>query len=181
MYPSRCSIIARVAKQTYKKYTRVEQRSLAKWAADCAERVLPLFERAFPHDDRPREAIATLDRWIQTGEFKMSVIRGASLGAHAAARSAMPNEAVTFAARAAGQAVGTAHVTQHAYGAALYALKAIVAQTADPQAAAAKVNAERNWQSRRLPTKLRKQVMSRIIIEQRAGRVAIKLRKGKGF
>ena len=60
----------------------------------------------------------------------MAVIRAASLGAHAAARDAKENKAACFAARAAGQAVGTAHVTQHAYGSAYYSLKAIA--EADP-------------------------------------------------
>ena len=32
---------------------------MAAWAADCAERVLPLFEAAYPEDDRPRRAIET--------------------------------------------------------------------------------------------------------------------------
>lgn len=31
---------------------------LRRIAADCAERVLPIFERAYPNDDRPRRAIA---------------------------------------------------------------------------------------------------------------------------
>ena len=169
-----------MAKQGYKKYSRAEQRSLARWAADCAERVLPLFENAFPKDDRPRQAIESLRRWIKTGVFSMREIRAASLGAHAAARAAMPNEAATFAARAAGQAVGTAHVTQHAYGAALYALKAVIAQ-ADPATAATSAAEERRRQSRRCPARLRSGVMSRITIEQRGQGVAVKLRKDRGF
>ena len=32
-------------------------RTVALFAADCAERVLPIFERAFPDDPRPRQAI----------------------------------------------------------------------------------------------------------------------------
>jgi len=34
-----------------------EQQSLALWAADCAEQVLPVFEGSHPDDDRPRSAI----------------------------------------------------------------------------------------------------------------------------
>ena len=33
-------------------------RCLVLWAADCAERVLPLFEARFPDDARPRVAVA---------------------------------------------------------------------------------------------------------------------------
>jgi hypothetical protein len=34
-----------------------ERRLLGLWAADCAERALPLFEGKAPSDTRPREAI----------------------------------------------------------------------------------------------------------------------------
>ena len=49
------------------------------------------------------------------------------------------------AARAAGQAVATAHVPRHAYGSAVYAQQAIyrAAEPAEAEAAAAK---ERDWQ-----------------------------------
>ena len=59
---------------------------MARWAIDCAKRVLPYFEENFPDDIRPREALLTLEKWIETGIFEMSVIRGASLGSHSAAR-----------------------------------------------------------------------------------------------
>ncbi|WP_372339551.1 putative immunity protein, partial [Nocardiopsis sp. CC223A] len=34
-----------------------ERRLLTRWAADCAERALPLFEAMAPGDGRPREAV----------------------------------------------------------------------------------------------------------------------------
>ena len=51
----------------------------------------------------------------------MATIRGASLSAHAAAKE---NEDPAAIAAAAGQAVATAHVAQHAYRSAYYALRA---------------------------------------------------------
>ncbi|HRW09365.1 MAG TPA: hypothetical protein P5121_29895 [Caldilineaceae bacterium] len=99
-----------------KHYTKPDQRLMATWAADCAARVLPLFEQAYPADERPRQAIAACRNWVRTGVFTMAAIRGASLAAHAAARAAAANPAASFAARAAGQAVATAHVPQHAFG-----------------------------------------------------------------
>ncbi len=152
-------------KFTYKKYSREDQRSLATWATDCAERVLPFFEKAYPKDDRPRKAIEACRTWIRTGVFKMSVIREASLAAHAAAREAKENSTACFAARAAGQAVATAHVPQHAYGGAYYALKSIAA--ADPANAEVKIAKERNWQSRRLPKNLSQEILNKIIIQKR--------------
>jgi hypothetical protein len=162
-----------------KKYSKQDQRLMATWAADCAERVLPFFEEAYPVDDRPRKAVEACRTWVRTGVFKMADIRGASLAAHAAAREAKENNAACFAAHAAGQAVATAHVPQHAYGAAHYALKAVAA--ADPDNADVRIAKERNWQSRRLPKNLRQEIMSRIIIQKHANRILIKLQKGKDF
>jgi hypothetical protein len=162
-----------------KKYSREDQMAMATWAADCAERVLPLFEGAYPEDDRPCNAIETCRTWVRTGVFTMAGIRGSSLGAHAAARDAKENDAACFAARAAGQAVATAHVPQHAYGAAYYALKAVAA--ADPANAGVTVAAEWDWQTGRLPEGLREEIMSRIVVQERGSRVSVKLRKGEGF
>lgn len=166
-------------KFTYKKYSREDQRSLATWAADCAERVLSFFEKAYTKDDRPRRAIKACRTWVHTGVFKMADIRGASLAAHAAARKAKENNQACFAARAAGQAVATAHVPQHAFGASYYALKAIAA--ADPDNAKVKTAKELNWQSRRLPKNLRQEILNKIIIQKRDDGIFIKLQKGKDF
>jgi len=162
-----------------KKYNKQDQRALATWAADCAERVLPLFEQAYPKDDRPRKAIEACRAWVRTGVFKMADIRGASLAAHDAARDARENNAACFAAHAAGQAVATAHVPQHAYGGAYYSLKAIMA--IDPANAEVKIAKERSWQSRRLPKHLRQEIMERMIIQKNGKRIIIKIQKGEGF
>ena len=166
-------------KSAYKKYSVEDQRALATWAADCAERVLLFFEEAYPKDDRPRQAIKACRTWVRTGVFKMTVIRGASLTAHAAAREAKGNDAACFAARAAGQAVATAHVPQHAFGSAYYALKAIAA--ADSDRAAVKVAKEHNWQARRIPKKLRQEVLKRVIIQESERGILVKIQKGKDF
>ncbi|MDD5340739.1 MAG: hypothetical protein PHV13_05880, partial [Candidatus ainarchaeum sp.] len=137
-----------------KKFSKQDQRSLAIWAVGCAGRVLPFFEKAHPKDGRPRKAMEACRTWVRTGVFMMAGIRGASLAAHAAARKAKENSPARFAARAAGQAVATAHVPQHAFGAAYYALKAVAA--ADSADAGVKIAKELNWQSRHLPKKLRK-------------------------
>lgn len=152
---------------------------MATWAADCAERVLPFFEEAYPKDDRPRKTIESCRTWIRTGVFKMAEIRGASLAAHAAARAAKENNPASFAARAAGQAVATAHVPQHAFGGAYYALKAIAA--ADPAHAEVKVAKEHNWQVRHIPSNLREEVLKRVIIQKRGDRMFIKIQKDKDY
>ncbi|MBE7555707.1 MAG: hypothetical protein HS126_32050 [Anaerolineales bacterium] len=162
-----------------KKYDQQDQRLMAAWAADCVERVLPFFEKAYPQDDRPRQAIEVGRTWIRTGVFKMAEIRGASLAAHAAARAAKENKAACFAARAAGQAVATAHVPQHAFGGAYYALKAIAA--ADPALAEDNVIKERNWQAEQMPTQLRQEFLKRVIVQKHGHGIFIKVQKDEDF
>lgn len=137
------------------KFSKPNQRLLAIWAASCAERVLPFFEKVNPKDDRPRRAIDECRTWVRTGVFKMADVRKASLAAHAAAREVKENNAACFAARAAGQAVATAHVPQHAFGAAYYALKVIA--EVNPDNAGVKLAEEIDWQSRHLPKNLRRE------------------------
>lgn len=129
--------------------SQTDQKTLAIWAIDCAERILPYFEEKYPDDKRPRQAIEALQKWIDTGVFKMSVIRKASLDAHAAARDVGEDNAARSAARAAGQAVATAHVPTHAIGAAIYGLQAIYRAT-NPDEAEAAVAKERDWQYQHL-------------------------------
>ncbi|MCW5877947.1 MAG: hypothetical protein KIS80_03660 [Anaerolineales bacterium] len=123
--------------------------TLGQWAKQCAERVLPYFEQTFPHDTRPRDALNTLQAWMDTGVFRMAEIRRAALDAHAAAREVGADTPARSAARAAGQAVATAHVRTHAPGPALYALQAIHRDSAREDAAAA-IAEERDWQYQRL-------------------------------
>jgi hypothetical protein len=119
------------------------------WACDCAERVLPYFEKKYPDDKRPRRAIDTARTWVRDGVFKMAVIRGASLAAHAAARDVADDDAARSAARAAGQAVATTHVATHSIAAAIYAATAVRDSVAAADANAA-VTKERQWQYERL-------------------------------
>ncbi len=123
-----------------------DQKKLAFWAADCAEHVLPYFENKHPQDSRPRKAIEECRKWATTGEFKMATIRKVSLDSHIAAREAK-DSAACFAARAAGQAVATAHVPTHAIGGAVYAIKAAAAYSNNPDDG---LIMERQWQIERL-------------------------------
>lgn len=162
-----------------KKFSKEDQALLATWALDCAERVLPFFRSAAPHDDRPLKALEEGREWVRTGIFRMSAIRGASLQAHAAAKEVKPDLPASFAAHACGQAVATAHVAQHAYGGAYYALKALIAS--DPESAPGRVAAELEWQSGRLAAHLRDEVMSRIAVEERPKGLVATIRKDSGF
>lgn len=135
------------------RYTNEEHRELAVWAANCAARVLPYFEKCFPRDTRPRNAIAACRKWARTGIFRMADVRKSSLDAHAAARKAGKDTAACFAARAAGHAAAVPHVPEHAFGPALYTLKLVSA--ADPEHAKARMACEFRWQEQSLPAHLR--------------------------
>lgn len=125
---------------------KTDQKILAVWAIDCAKRVLPYFEKKYPKDNRPRKALETLKTWMDTGIFKMAVIRKASLDSHAAAREVEEDNPARSAARATGQAVATAHVPRHAYGSAIYAQQAIFRATNSLDES----KKERDWQYKHL-------------------------------
>src|SRR5688572_21126266 len=78
--------IARKDEKMLELVSQTGHKTLALWAINCAERVMPYFEEKYPQDRRPRQAIDTLKTWLATGVFKMAVIRKASLDSHAAAR-----------------------------------------------------------------------------------------------
>lgn len=129
--------------------SNTDPKTLAAWAIDCAERAMPYFEESCPRDNRPRQALDTLQRWIQTGVFQMAVIRKASLDSHAAARDVGEDDPARSAAHAAGQAVATAHVPMHSLAAANYALQAIY-RAANPAEVEAAIAREREWQLQHL-------------------------------
>lgn len=124
---------------------KTDHKIVALWAKHCADHVMHYFTEKYPQDLRPQHALDTLQTWIDSGVFKMPVIRAASLGAHAAAREVSEDSPARSVARAAGQAVATAHVPTHCMGAAVYALQAIhrVTNTEELDAAIAK---EIAWQ-----------------------------------
>lgn len=128
-------------------------RALARWAAACAERVLPRFAAVAPHDDRPHRAIETARAWA-TGDATVCEARDASLAAQEAALT-VTDDAASEAARAAGHAVATAHMAGHSVGVAWCAVRAVVA--AEGEAAG---EAEREWQIGRLDAGIRDLVLS---------------------
>jgi hypothetical protein len=161
-----------------KKYSIDDQTLLATWAAECVDRVLFLFEKTYPLDSRPRNAIETCREWVRTGEFKMSVIRGASLSAHAAARDVKDNLAAFNVARAAGQAVATAHVPQHAFG-VFYVLRAIAA--AYPDCAEEKVLEEHKWLVQHIAPHLHEEYLKRVVVLKRKSGLFITIKKDEEF
>ncbi|SFW69525.1 putative immunity protein [Amycolatopsis australiensis] len=85
-----------------------ELRVLTGWAADCAARVLPLYEARVPGDPRPRDAVAAA-RAFASGGPRTKVLRTAAWAALKAAGSAQ-DPAASAAARAAVGAAGAAYL-----------------------------------------------------------------------
>ncbi|MCS0498431.1 putative immunity protein [Protaetiibacter mangrovi] len=124
-----------------------DRRLLAAWAADCAERVLPLFEREAPDDGRPRDAIARTRAYARgelttAGEIRRRFVAGRAAAVVASAPA-------VASARSAAHASGVAHMGAHALGAAGYAVAAVAADRPDA------VAAELDWQVQRMSLEVR--------------------------
>ena len=124
------------------------ERTARLFAADCAERLLPIFEERFPADDRPAKAIEAV-RLFANGEITKKQMDGAraALGiAWGAARAALG------AAWGAAWDGGAASAAVWAASAAVWAAEetAWSAREAARDAKEAAGDAERAWQSARL-------------------------------
>lgn len=122
-----------------------DRRVLARWAADCAGRVVDLF---VADDDSVGVVRNALDRTraYAHGESTAALDISRRMEPVTAARSAT-TPAGAAAARAVAQASAVAHMGAHALGAAGYAAKAVaLARPDDPYA----VSQETRWQLDRL-------------------------------
>lgn len=130
--------------------SEADRRIVAVWAADCADRVLAIFEAESPTDTRPRDAIARTRAFARgeldaAGEIRRRFVAGRA--AHG-----ITSPPAIAAARAAAHAAGVAHMGAHALGAAAYATKAVVLASPD-QADAARE--EIRWQLEQLSPEAR--------------------------
>jgi hypothetical protein len=114
--------------------SEAERRTVARWAAACAERVVGLYESTSSDDRRIQEALDRTWAFADGGSTAAEEIRLRMIAVKAAGDATTPAGAA--AARAVAQASGVAHMGAHAMGAAAYAVKAIsLANTDDPAAA----------------------------------------------
>jgi hypothetical protein len=124
-----------------------ELRAIGGWAADCAGRVLALYERQAASDPRPRAAIEGIREFANGGK-RTARLRILALAALSAARE-VADPAAAAAARAAGLAASSAythpladvHQTKHIVGPAAYAALALeLEQAGDPRVADGEVH-----------------------------------------
>jgi hypothetical protein len=134
--------------------TDPDHRLHARWAAACAEHVLPYFEAERPSDPRPGAAIAAIRAWAG-GTMPMMGSRAA--GGHAMGAARELTGAARYAAYAAGQAACVAHVAEHNLGAAAYAIKAARAGSPGDEELAGRL--ECAWQRDQLPHAIRALVL----------------------
>lgn len=114
-----------------------ELRALAGYAADCAERVLPIFQRRVPGDPRALDAINSARAFADGGRRTMA-LRSLAMAAFRAARDA-PTPAAAEAARAASAAAASAYLhplawaaqVKHILGAAAHTVRAAELEAGD--------------------------------------------------
>ena len=128
---------------------------LMKWALDCAEHVLPHFGEKI--DERLKKAVKVAKEWTK-GNASVGDARNAAFDAIAVANESTNPTAIAVA-RSVGQAVATAHMADHAMGAAWYALKAV-------KTVGKSVDEERKWQNEQLPPEIRALVESAMKTEK---------------
>ncbi len=118
-----------------------DRRLVAGWAADCAERVLGIFESEAPNDDRPRNLIKRTRAFANGTANTADEIRDRFKGG--VGRDDINSESAIAAARSAGQAFAVAHMGAHALGASGYAVKAVrLANLDNPEIAKSEIR----WQ-----------------------------------
>lgn len=104
--------------------------TLIQWCTSYAEKyIVPIYERAYPTDTRPRDALNNAVGWLE-GRVKFVDAKQTNYDAHAAATGAEGNYAAQAAARACAHAALTIHVPAHCLGLAFYGTAALAYEQA---------------------------------------------------
>lgn len=126
-----------------------QHRQLMHWARECILHALPLFEEKL--DRRLEYALRVAKTW-EEGGASVGDARNAAFGAINVANG-LTNPTSIAIARGIGHAVATAHMADHAPGAAEYVLKALAIEGKP-------MDVERAWQNETLPPEIRELVLS---------------------
>lgn len=101
------------------------KQTLVGWCCNYAENaMLPIYQKHFPADKRPVEAIDAAKNWLD-GKIKLPEAKKMILACHEAAREAENNAVAQAAVRAIGQAASSIHTATHALGIAFYGAMAV--------------------------------------------------------
>ena len=134
-----------------------QHRQFIKWGCDCAHHVLSLMGEKT--DERLINALHIGMEW-EKGNATVGEARKASLDCITLANE-LTDPVFIAVARAVGHAVATAHMADHALGAALYALKAI-------QQSGNSIDEERKWQNEQLPIEIRDLILKTRGLKEKA-------------
>ncbi|MDD2566334.1 MAG: hypothetical protein PHZ26_04575 [Candidatus Gracilibacteria bacterium] len=129
--------------------TKEQHKLLIKWSIDCVRHILSLYGENI--DLRILYALDVADKW-EKGNATVGDARNAAFGVIVLARE-LTNPTQIAITRAAGHAVATAHMADHAPGGAEYALKAIIYEGKS-------FEEERKYQDEILPDVIRELVLS---------------------
>jgi hypothetical protein len=153
-------------------------RHIALWAADCAERSLPVFEAKAPNDTRPREAITAIRAFARSGK-RTAYLRKVAWAALAAARevddpaaAAAARAACTAAASAYTHPIATPHQVNHVLSPAAYGAHATALRAADEASVS---EAEVRWAIEQASPAVRQ------VVQRMPGRAPSKSRLGTLF
>ena len=159
---------ASVAKETSEIVLSIEDlREVSRYAAECAQEVLEIFERAHPADSRPRDAIDAAWTFARGGKrgktlrdtawAALRAARDADTAAGAAAAGDAARAAMSAASAAHLHPLADAHQVKHILGAAAYAARAAELVAGDDRG----VGAGHIDQARRRATPIVVDVLSR--------------------
>lgn len=129
--------------------SKEQHAQLIKWACNCVEHILPLLGESM--DARLNHVLTIAKAW-EKGEATVGDARNASLQAIAIANGVSNPVAITVA-RAVGHAVATAHMADHSWISADYALKAM-------KIFGKSIEIEQEWQNEQLPSEVKELVIS---------------------
>ena len=110
--------------------------TIRKWCLSYAEeKILPIFEKHCPGDERPRNAVNAARDYLN-GKVKFPAVKNIILNeCHAAARELGANPSAQAAARAVGQGSAVVHTLTHSLGLYFYAAAAVAYDRAGLDAA----------------------------------------------
>ena len=100
--------------------------TIRKWCLGYAEeKVLPIFEKHCPGDNRPRNAVTAAHEYLDD-KVKFTIVKDIILNqCHQAARELDANPVAQAAARAVGQGSAVVHTLTHSLGLFFYAAAAV--------------------------------------------------------
>jgi hypothetical protein len=100
--------------------------TIRKWCLAYSEaKILPIFEKYCPGDERPRNAVRAAYDYLD-GRVKFSFVKNIILNeCHAAARELDTNPAAQAAARAIGHSAAVVHTLTHCLGSYFYGAAAV--------------------------------------------------------